>query len=32
MIIVKFIGIIFTQITLEYFKEDIVGECVDSRP
>src|SRR5260221_3969036 len=32
MIEVKIIGIIFTQIALECFKEDIVGERVDSRP
>jgi hypothetical protein len=28
----NFIGILFTQIALECFKEDIVGECVDGRP
>jgi hypothetical protein len=30
--VVKSIGIIFTQIALECFKEDIIGERVDSRP
>jgi hypothetical protein len=30
MSVVKLISIIFTQIALESFKEDIVRECVDS--
>ena len=32
MTVVHFTGIIFTQIELEYFYEDIVRERVDSRP
>ena len=32
IIVVNIMGRVFTQIALECFKEDIVGERVDSRP
>jgi len=30
MIVLNFIGVVFTQIEVEYFKEDIVREHTDS--